>query len=127
MYANSCVRECAFILRISAQLRTLWRFKNKSPGVHGSNGDIFLGWSFEVGKKIFKKTLKKMFENEVHCFLTTQCFQLLSETFIWPFTISPNGDGGGDDDDDETACRRSESSEFLQYCSIATRKCTYGN
>ena len=32
----------------------------------------------EVGKKIFKKTLKKMFENEVHCFLTTQCFQLLN-------------------------------------------------
>src|SRR4029434_10257771 len=32
----------------------------------------------EFGKKIFKKTLKKMFENEVHCFLTTQCFQLLN-------------------------------------------------
>ena len=32
----------------------------------------------EVGKKIFNKTLKKMFENEVHCFLTTQCFQLLN-------------------------------------------------
>src|SRR4029434_9082628 len=36
--------------------------------------EIFSG----VGKKIFNKTLKKMFENEVHCFLTTQCFQLLN-------------------------------------------------
>ena len=67
-----------FNLRISAQLRTLWQFKNTFPGVHGSGGDLFLGWSFEVGKKIFKKTLKKMFKNEVHCFLTTQCFQLLN-------------------------------------------------
>ena len=33
------------------------------------------------------------------------------------------GRGGGDDD--ETACRRSESSEFLQYSSIATRKYAY--
>ena len=48
---------------------------------------------------------------------------LLSKTLIWPFTISPNGDGGGDDD--ETMCRRSESSKFLQYSSIATRKYTY--
>ena len=78
MYANSGVRERTFNLRISAQLRTLWRFKNTFPGVHESGGDLFLGWSFEVGKKIFKKTLKKMFENEVHCFLTTQCFQLLN-------------------------------------------------
>ena len=45
----------------------------------------------------------------------------MSKTLIWPFTISPNGDG----DDDETACRRSESSEFLQYSSIATRKHAY--
>ena len=46
---------------------------------------------------------------------------LLSEMLIWLYTISPNGD----DDDDETACRRLESSEFLQYSSIATRKYTY--
>src|SRR4029434_8142017 len=52
--------------------------KNTFPGVHESGGDLFGGWSFEVGKKIFKKTLKKMFENEVQCFLTTQCFQLLN-------------------------------------------------
>src|SRR4029434_718555 len=39
----------------------------------------------------------------------------------------PYRDCGGDDDDDETACRRLESSEFLQYSSIATRKCTYTN
>src|SRR4029434_9312797 len=52
--------------------------KNTFTGVHESSGDLFLGWSFEVGKNIFKKTLKKMFENEVHCFLTTQCFQLLN-------------------------------------------------
>ena len=52
--------------------------KNTFPGVHESSWDLFWGWSFEVGKKIFKKTLKKMFENEVHCFLTTHCFQLLN-------------------------------------------------
>src|SRR4029434_5229017 len=78
LYENSGARECAFNLRISAQLRKLWWFKNTYPGVHESGGDLFLGWSFEVGKKIFKKTLKKMFENEVHCFLTTRCFQLLN-------------------------------------------------
>ena len=61
MYANSGVRERTFNLRISAQLRTLWRFKNTFPGVHESGGDLFLGWSFEVGKKIFNKTSKKMF------------------------------------------------------------------
>ena len=65
MYANSGVRERAFSLRISAQLRTLWRFKNTFQGVHESGGDLFLGWSFEVRKKIIKKTFKKMFENEV--------------------------------------------------------------
>src|SRR4029434_7881370 len=40
----------------------------------------------EVGKILIiiykilsvNKTLKKMFENEVHCFITTQCFQLLN-------------------------------------------------
>ena len=68
MYANSGVRERAFNLRISAQLRTLWRFKNKFPAVHESGGDLFLGWSFEIRKKIFKKTRKKMFENEAQSF-----------------------------------------------------------
>ena len=67
MYAKSGVRECAFNLRISVQLRTLWRFKKTFPGVHESGGDLILGWSFEVHKKIFKKTRKKMFENEAHC------------------------------------------------------------
>ena len=56
MYANSGVRERTFNLRISAQLRTLWRFKKTFPGVHESGGDLFLSWSVEVGKKIFKKT-----------------------------------------------------------------------
>ena len=37
------------------------------PGVHESGGDLILGQSFEVHKKIFKKTLKKMFEKEAHC------------------------------------------------------------
>src|SRR4029434_1323708 len=67
MYANSGLREHTFNLRISAQLRTHFQaFINPA--------EIFS----EVGKKIFTKTLKKMFENEVHCFLTTQCFQLLN-------------------------------------------------
>ena len=34
--------------RISAQLRTLLRFKNTIPGFHESGGDLFLRWSFEV-------------------------------------------------------------------------------
>ena len=72
MYANSGVRERPFILRISAQLRTLCRFKNTFPGVHESGRDIFLGWSFEVHKKIFLKTLKNMFENEVQCMAVTK-------------------------------------------------------
>ena len=64
LYENWGAREHAFNLRISAQFRTLWWFKNTFPGVHESGGDIFLGWSFEV-RKLFKKTLKKMFKNEV--------------------------------------------------------------
>ena len=44
---------------------------------------------------------------------------ILSKTFIWPFTISPNCDGGGDDDD-ETACRQFHHQfripAVLQYC-----------
>ena len=35
--------------------------KNTFPGVHESSWDLFWGWSFEVGKKIFNKTSKKMF------------------------------------------------------------------
>ena len=40
MFANSGVRERAFNLRISAQLSTLWRFKNTFPHVHESGGDL---------------------------------------------------------------------------------------
>ena len=68
MYANSGVRELAFNLRISAQLRTLWRFKSTFPHVHESGRGLSEGWSYEVCKKTFKKTLKKMFENEFHCY-----------------------------------------------------------
>ena len=58
IYANSGVREHAFNLRISAQLRTLWHFKKTFPGVHERARDLILGLSFEVHKK--------MFENEAH-------------------------------------------------------------
>src|SRR4029434_6140670 len=73
MYANPGAREHAFNLRISAQLRTLWRFKNTFPGVHESGGDLFLRWSFEARKKILKKTLKKTFENEAQCLSSGVC------------------------------------------------------
>ena len=70
MYANPGVRERVFNLRDligGAQLRALWLCKNQFPGIHESGGDLFLRWSFEVRKKIFKKTLKKKFGNEAHC------------------------------------------------------------
>src|SRR4029434_4644020 len=41
LYENPGARECTFNLRISAQLRTLWRFKNTFPCVHESGGDLF--------------------------------------------------------------------------------------
>ena len=65
-----------FCMQVQVHEKAL-SIKNTFLGVNESSRDLFWGWSFEVGKKIFNTT-RKCFENEVHCFLTTQCFQLLN-------------------------------------------------